>query len=119
MNIHTSANLFSVTIIRTRPSQSVLWFDDALRISTNEAVDNSMGGLIISKATTSENNLIRTVVKVAETRENLESYLSALNDPTSVYYGITAYSNAKNITTSISDITEISNPDYIAPPGSN
>ena len=104
MNIHTIANLFSVTITRTRPSESVLWFDDALKISTNEVVDGSMNDTIITKNTFSQDNLTRTNVKVAETRENLESYLSALNDSNTVYYGITAYSNAKNITTSISDI---------------
>ena len=109
-----NANVFKVTIVRTRPSESVLWFDDAIRLTTNQAVDGTMGNTIFTQVSTSSDNLTRTVVRYADEKETLQSFISALDDANSVYHAITAYGNAKNITVTISDIeANVANPQLI------
>jgi hypothetical protein len=107
-----TANVFATTIVRTRPSTTIKWFDDALFDTTGEYIDSSFNNTINTVSImVSSDNLTRTIIRASEEKSTLESYISSLSDPNSVYYGITAYNNAKGITVSISDIIEIPNPD--------
>jgi len=107
-----TANVFATTIVRTRPSTTIKWFDNALFDTTGEYIDSSFNNTINTVSImVSSDNLTRTIIRASEEKSTLESYISSLSDPNSVYYGITAYNNAKGITVSISDIIEIPNPD--------
>ena len=112
MTTLTTANVYKITIERTRPSTNIKWFDDALYDTTGEYIDGTFNNTINTISTiVSSDNLTKTIVKAGEERSILESYISSLNDTNSVYYGITTYNNAKGVTVSFSDITEIENPD--------
>ena len=110
LNFNPSANIFEVTITRTRPNTSIAWFNDALMNSTGEILDPSYSNTLISFTSTSNNNLIRTNIKQSDKSEVLQSYINDLNNTNSPHYGITYYCNVNNITTTISEIREIVNP---------
>jgi hypothetical protein len=105
------ANVFQVTITRTRPDTSVPWFDEVL-LNSGQMIDSSYNNTMISFATPSSDNLSKTVVKVSDSNTPLQMYLTDLNNSNSVYNGITVYCNHHGFTTTISDIVEIPNPEY-------